>query len=418
MNAATSGIKGKFKKYAIGLGIIFAAIAVFSVLKSTKPKQAAVEIKQKVWPVDVIAVRPGKVAPVQVLYGTIESNSMVTAAAPVSGVIDDVMVKEGEQVFEGQKLLQLAKADIELPYQLAKADVADTQAQLQLQDLAYAANRERLAHEKNVLDIKRKDLQRNKDLIKKELISKSALDNAREALVRQEFAVVGAELSVKENKTKVDQLSARLQKARVNLEQAEINRSRGIVVAPYSGRIAAVSVAKGDRVGVNAPLISYYAFDSLELRAKIPASQLKRIYMALEQHEKISASLSLDDKQFSLPFKRLAGKSSTSGVDAFFQIPSALKIMRPGDLLKVQLTGREIDNTFSLPYSAMYGSDRIYIVKDESLQSVAVTYVGDTVVNGEQWALVSGNVEPDTAVAVTHLPNAISGLKVVVTEAQ
>jgi HlyD family secretion protein len=418
MNSLLSGVSAKIRRYAIGLGIIILAIVLFVFLKATKPVQPGVEIQQKVWPVNAITVSPSSVAPIQVLYGTIESSALVTASSPVSGVVESVWISEGETIFEGQKLIKLSDADIELPYELAKADVADMEAQLNLQDLAYSANREKLAHEKDVLEIKRKEVQRNRDLIKKQLISQATLDNANEALVKQEYAVVGAELSVKENKAKVDQLKARLEKARINLEQARINLSRGVVVAPYPGRIASLQVSEGDRVAVNAPMISYYAYDSLELRAKIPASQLKRVYLALENHQPLSARFDMDEYSFELPFKRLAGESSTSGVDAFFKIPAELKITRPGDLLKVQLQGEPVSNAFAVPYAALYGSDRIYQVTDQTLQAVNVEFIGDTIVNGQQWALLTGDLPQNAVIAITHLPNAISGLKVAVTESE
>ena len=403
------------KGYAV-VAILLVMVVVVILLVMTKPEQPAIESKQKIWPIEAIKVDVGKMAPVQTLYGTVESNEMVTAASPVSGVVDMVWVKEGDAITIGQKLVALAPADIELPYQIAKADVADTQAQIKLQDLAYQANKKRLDHEQKVLEIKRKDVSRNEDLIKKDLISKSTLDKSKEALVRQEFAVVGAELSVQENKAKVDQLKARLQKAKANLEQAKLNRQRGVVEAPYAGRIAKVLVAKGDRVTTNSSLISFYSLDSLELRAKIPVNQLKMVYQSVQQNIPVSALFTIDGEVFDLPLKRLAGESSTSGVDAFFEIPTELKIIRPGDLLKVQLKGQVVENTFAVPYSALYGSDRIYTVEDGTLQLVKVELLGETLVDGQVWALLQGDLAQGAMVATTHLPNAISGLKVNVME--
>lgn len=403
------------KGYAV-VAILLVMVVVVILLVMTKPEQPAIESKQKIWPIEAIKVDVGKMAPVQTLYGTVESNEMVTAASPVSGVVDMVWVKEGDAITIGQKLVALAPADIELPYQIAKADVADTQAQIKLQDLAYQANKKRLDHEQKVLEIKRKDVSRNEDLIKKDLISKSTLDKSKEALVRQEFAVVGAELSVQENKVKVDQLKARLQKAKANLEQAKLNRQRGVVEAPYAGRIAKVLVAKGDRVTTNSSLISFYSLDSLELRAKIPVNQLKMVYQSVQQNIPVSALFTIDGEVFDLPLKRLAGESSTSGVDAFFEIPTELKIIRPGDLLKVQLKGQVVENTFAVPYSALYGSDRIYTVEDGTLQLVKVELLGETLVDGQVWALLQGDLAQGAMVATTHLPNAISGLKVNVME--
>ena len=406
------------KKRLIGIVVIILAVLIFVLLKMTRPEQPVIEVKQKVWPIETISITLDKLSPVITLYGTVESHSLVTAAAPVSGVMESVPVREGDEFDAGQLLAAIASTDLEIPLEVAKADVADTEAQLKLQDLNYQANLKRLQREKEVLKIKQDDVERNRELIRKKLVSKSALDQAKEALTRQEFAVVGAELSVEENKAKVAQLKARLEKARANLKQAEINQSRGVVVAPYAGRIADVHVSQGDRVSVNAAMLSYYATDSLQLRAEIPVSQMPMVYRALRANEQLYARLNVNGTSNTLPLVRLDGQASASGVDAFFDMTAALSFFRPGDLLKIQLLGQPIANSFAVPYSAVYGSNRIYSVENGELKSIQVELVGDTLIDGNPWALVKGDVPDGSVIATTHLPNAISGLKVSPMDAQ
>jgi len=400
------------KKRLTGIIIIIVAIALFVVLKLTRQEQPVAEIKQKVWPIETLTVSLQSLSPVYTLYGTVESHSLVTASAPVSGVMSSVPVKEGNEFGSGQLLAAISSADIDIPFEIARADVADSEAQLKLQDLNYQANQQRLQQEKEVLKLKQQDVKRNRDLIRKKLASQSALDQANEALTRQEFAVVGAELSVEENKTRVAQLQARVEKARANFKQAEINRSRGVVMAPYAGRIADVHVAAGDRVSVNTPMITYYDTGSLELRAQIPVAHMSMVYRALQQQQQLIARYRLNSENYDLKLSRLAGQASPSGVDAFFEIPDSLTVLRPGDLLEVQLFGQVIENSFALPYSAIYGSDRIYAVENGELNAITISLQGDTMVNGERMALVTGEVSSGTVIATTHLSNAISGLKV------
>lgn len=406
------------KKGFIILAIIASLVLVVVVLVKTKPVQPPVEAKQKVWPIEAMPITVSSQTPLQSLYGKVESNELVKAASPVNGVVADVWVKEGDEVKQGQKLVALSEADIELPYQIAKADVADTQAQLKLQELTYQANKERLEQEQRVLKIKQKDVSRNQELIKKKLASQSTLDKTKEALVRQEYVVVGAKLSVKEHEVKLAQLKARLAKAKANLKQAALNRERGVVVAPYDGRIAKVSVSVGDRVGVNSPLVSYYSIASLELRAKIPATKLRSVYEAMQAGEKLYADYNNNGEVIELPLNRLAGESSTSGVDAFFEMPETLKITRPGDLLQVNLHGKVVNNVFAVPFSALYGSDRIYVIDQSKneLRALRVNKVGETQVDGDTWVLLKDisdePIQTGALVGVTHLPNAIGGLKV------
>ncbi len=404
------------RKGVVPLLIVLGAVALFAILKMTKPAQPPVQVQEKVWPVTAMTAQSESLAPVISLFGTVESNALVTAAAPVAGVVASLPVKEGQSFQKGDSLVALAEADIELPYQIAKADVADTEAELRIQGLLYEANRKRLDKEKRVLKIKQNDVERNVELIKKDLASKSTVEKTKEALVRQEYTVVGAQLAVEENKAKVAQLKARLEKAQANLAQAEVNRERGRLVAPYNGRVAKVSVSEGDRVAANSPMVSFYGLDTLELRAKIPGFELDKVYDALEDGVTLEAELKLNGQVYKLPLKRLAGEATPSGLDAFFAVPTTVKTARPGDLWQVNLYGRPVPNVMAVPYSAVYGADRIYTIVDNKLKSMTIENLGEVMVDGHVWAMIRGDFPDNTQVAITHLPNAINGLKVLVVE--
>lgn len=412
--------QSRFKMFLWPLVILVAAIGVFVLLTQSKPEQLPVEVERKVWPVKVIEVRSQTLSPMVSLYGTVESRDRVTVSAPVTGVVATLAVREGQAFNQGDLLVALADSDIDLPYQIALADVAEAEAEMRIQELLFEANQARLKKEKHVLVLKQNDLRRNEQLIKKDLASKTTVEQSKEALVRQEYTVVGAELSVAENKAKVAQLKARLAKARANLAQAKVDRERGRVQAPYAGRVATVSVAEGDRVATNSPLLTYYGLGSLELRAKIPGFALPSVDKALQDGVPLTASLSLGDNEYVLPLLRLAGEASASGLDGLFQIPDAIQIARPGDLWQVRLQGQPLSDVMAVPYSAIYGSDRVYIVEDGAMKSVRVQKLGDVVMRdeadpaGETWAIIRADLPQGAQVITTHLPNAINGLSVAV----
>ncbi|QBZ82227.1 Macrolide export protein MacA [Hydrogenovibrio crunogenus] len=413
---ALTGLTKRLKPAMVPILILVGVVGIFIFLKATKPTQPPVQIQQKVWPIKVLGIQKQSLSRVQTLYGKVESFRLVDVSAPVAGVVSDLPVKAGDNFEKGMKLVALADSDLELPYQIAKADVADTQAQLNLEKLAYDANQKRLEFEKKVLALKERDVERNTQLLKKDLAAKSVLDQSKEALVRQQYVVVGAKLSVQEHKVKVSQLQARLQKSQSNFEQAKINLERGRIIAPYDGRIAQVSVAQGNRVNTGAKLLSYYALDSLELRAQIPTQQLKTVYEGLQSGDTLYARLERHNQQFKLPLKRLAGEAKTSGVDAFFALPDALKVLRPGELLQVDFYGERLTDVFAVPYSALYGADRIYVVEQGLLHMKHVENLGETRIDGQPMVLLRGDVSDGAQVMITHLPNAISGLKVSVME--
>jgi len=402
----------KIKLFLIPLLIIVLAAGAFIYMKSTKPQQKQVEVKEKVWMVETIAVKFERLAPVQTLYGTVESYSMVSAAAPVNGVIAQVSVKEGQEVLKGDPLVALDEADLTIPFAQAKADYANAKAALRLQRLTNKANDERLQHETQVLALKQTAVKRTQELMNKNLASQSSLDAANEALVKQEYAVVGAKLAAEQNQLKLLQAQASYDKAAAALQQAELNMKRGQLVAPYDARIAKVHVAAGSRVNAGTVMIEFYALESLELRAKLPVSETAQVQKALQNNQPMNAYYQTAEGEQALKLLRLAGNANTSGVDAFFAMGDGLNDKRPGELMEVQLKGVSQDKVAAIPYSAVYGNNRLYIIQDERLQAREVELVGEVMREGKLWALVKADFEDGTKVNITHLPNAVTGLKV------
>ena len=406
-------VMNMIKKFLIPILIVIAAIALFIYMKSTKPQQAPVPVQEKVWMVDYIEADYQTLAPVQRLYGQVESAHPVSMASPINGVVGVVSVKEGQQVKKGDTIVSLNLQDLEIPLQQAEADYAEAAALLNLEKLAYKANLERLGHEKRILEFKKADVVRVQQLLKKDLTSKQAVEQIKEALAKQEYVVIGASLSVEEHQLKAKQNEARLAKAESVRQLAKLNRERGQVVAPYDGRVAKVLVSQGERVSIGATMVEFYGSDSLELRAKLPVRDFYQLDQRLQAGESVEAFLvGTGRESTALKLDRLAGEASTSGIDLFFTIPESLFYHRPGDLMEIELQGAKIEQAVALPYSALYGSDRIYLIEDDRLQAVTVKVLGDLVVDGKLWALVEPSFASGSKVNITHLPNAVSGLKV------
>jgi len=404
------------KKWLYPLLIIIGAVGVFMFLKSTKPSQPPVELKQKSWAVQAQVLQPQTLAPMHTLYGKIESTKMVAVAAPVSGVVEKLPLKSGAFFEAGDLMVAMADADLSLPVKIAQADVEDIEQQIHLQKLTYENNVKRLVFEQRLLSLNQNEVARNQELLKKDLASQAALDQAKALLIRQEQVVAGAELMVAEHQVKLSQLQERLAKAKANLQQRLVNKARGRLKAAFTGRVAEVLVSEGSNVAQGAPLLRFYPLDSLELRAKLPANQLPSVYQSLQSNRPMFSAFQLDNKVFQLPLNRLAGESETSGVDAFFTLPERLGVLRPGDLMKVQFYQAPVEGVFAVPLSSVYGMERIYVIEQGRLHRRQVQVVGETLLSGKMHYLLKGDLHAGEQLLITHLPNAMSGLSVTVME--
>jgi hypothetical protein len=160
----------------------------------------------------------------------------------------------------------------------------------------------------------------------------------------------------------------------------------------------------------------FYDLNSLVLRARLPREHLKGLYRAQASETNVQATFETPDGEVFLPLVRLDGEASASGVDGFFALPAALTYLRPGDLLSATLHLPKHEGVFAVPYSALYGTDRVYVVEAGRLQPRRVTLLGQTEQAGQTWALLQGEIKEGERLVTTHLPNAVGGLKVSIKE--
>ncbi len=394
--------------------ILLLAASAFAYMKSTRPERTKPQPREKIWQVETMSVQPRSLSPLLTLYGEVETPSLLRSAAPGAGHIEEVLVKPGDRVVKGQKLLLMDSRDFAAANLQARANVADLEAQLSEHELKYQANLRKLEQEKSLLELSKQELQRVQRLKKNNLSSDSALNNAREMLARQELSLIAIQLAVDSYGSSSKQLKARLSSARAKLAESDLAITRSEVVAPFDGFVSEVLVSSGDQVKQSEILLSLYEMESLEIRARIPGSYQAEITRALESQARLMAKADLSGDLISLQLLRLAGAANPGGIDGYFRVLEGFERLRIGNLLKVNLQRPEQKQVFAVPYSAIYGNSRIFILQQGRMKSLDVESVGQYEDEaGRSWVLLrNDSIEPGSKVIVTHLPNAVDGLKV------
>jgi HlyD family secretion protein len=394
--------------------VLLLAASAFAYMKSTRPERIKPEPREKVWQVDVMAAEPKNLSPLLTLYGEVETPSLLRSAAPGVGQISAVLVKPGDRVSAGQKLLEMDGRDFAATLQQSRANVADLEAQLNELALQHQSNQRKLKQEKKLLELSQQELQRVQRLKKNNLSSESALNKAREALARQELSLIAIQLAVDSFASNNRQLKARLDSARAKLSESELAVMRSEVIAPFDGFVSQVSVSSGDQVNKSEILLSLYAMDSMEIRARIPSTYQAEIARALETQTQLMAQAELSGDSIMLELSRLAGSATPGGIDAYFRVTQGVERLRIGNLLKINLQRPVQNNVIAVPFSAIYGNNRIFILQQGRMKALDVKSVGQYMDESDKiWVLLQNtNIEPGTQVITTHLPNAVDGLKV------
>ena len=400
-------------KQLLPLIIIFCGIAVFALLKATRPTSEPVPAKERSWHVQTLSAKLQQLSPTLTLYGQIESPALLNAAAPNKSRVDNISIREGDPIKKGQILLVLDERDFKPHLIQAEAKADELRALIKSEQLRYLTDKVAISHEQSILQLERSAVKRAKMLQSKKMGSTAALEEAQEALKRQHVAFSNRKLALDDHSARSQQLQARLAYAEAEVELARLDLERSQIIAPFDGFVEKLSVAAGDQVKENQILLTLYPSNNLELRAKIPASFQNEIQGALQSGQSLLASADYAGIPLSLKLDRFSGKADTRGIDALFSIQSNNEWVRLGASLTVTLQRPSQKNVIALPYSAIYDNNRIYRVTNQRIEAISVDILGDYK-NGEQRLLLvhSPQLQQDDRIVTTQLPGAVTGLKV------
>lgn len=187
----------------------------------------------------------------------------VRVGARISGKVVRLLANIGDVVKKGQVIAELEKADLE-------ATVAQREAELRLAEAKLSAVRALRPREvekaeadvrqwQATLDLARKDLARQDNLLKRDFTSQQARDRAQEKMSVSEAQLAAAQKALELARTHlvedVRQGTAEVARAKAALDHARAQLAYATITASISGVIASVSTQEGETVaaGLNAP---------------------------------------------------------------------------------------------------------------------------------------------------------------------
>jgi len=399
-------------KRLLPLIILAVGVLVFIALKATRPEPAEVTATERSWRVEVQAITPGSQVPVLPLYGEVLAPDQQTITATLAGRVAERPVSEGMSVKQGDLLLALDEADIAPALAQARAQVDDLDAQISSEQVRYRNDQEALKSEQAIVANARRQFERIESLVGRNLASRENLEAATDALARAELTVSTRQRAIQEHPARLQSLEAKLAQARANLAATERDVDRARVVAPFDGVVTGIEVAVGDQVSRNEPLLTVYPTRGLEVRARVPQVFQNELITALGQGQTLTA---ISDNGHEFVLARFAGLSDPAGTEAVLELQGEPGGLRPGALLPLTLERPARQQAVDVPFSALYGADSVYLMtEDGRMQRIEVERIGEArSENGERRLLIAGEqLTPGARLITTHLPNAVTGLKV------
>lgn len=271
-------------------------------------------------PSEVMTLAPQKLAESISISGSIEPIQTVLLKSELGGMIENVSVKEGDDVKKGDTLLALRSK--ELAYDVAKVK----------------AEAEGLYSQKIMAD---QNLQRVKKLREGQIESAANLQKA-------------------ENEAAVAQMNyvSKLTEVR----NAEVTYAKATTRAPFSGTISEVHVKFGETIGQTTDLFRLVDVSQMEMKSLISTRDIYRLKIGDVATLKVEG---VDGQEFKAEIVRMS-PSATAGsrsVPIFLSVKNPAKKLWGGSFVTGSLAYKTKDHVLAVPANAIRHDDQPYVLK-------------------------------------------------------
>jgi membrane fusion protein, multidrug efflux system len=273
---------------------------------------------------DLYIVEPRALERTLPLTGSLMPFTEATVKAKVAGELVAVTVREGESVKQGQILAKIDLTEVQAKVAAREADVAATNAQLVWAD---------------------KNRSQQKALLEKSFISQSAFDNIQS---NYEVAV------------------AKQRAAEADLVVARKSQGDAVLVAPFSGIVSQRHAQPGERVPLDAKVVSIVDLSRLELEASVPPAAIGQVKVGQQMNFRVEG---FGERDFAGRIERI-NPSATAGsrsISVYAVIDNSQGLLRGGMFAQGALTLSRIDNALAAPASAVreeIGQTFVYAIED------------------------------------------------------
>lgn len=408
------------RRVGLAAGVLLLAGAASTLIIATGPDGAAQPQVEKATPVSVVRASPAELHPMFATYGRVEARTQTELRATVRSTVEDVLVREGQWVKEGDLLIRLDDDEIQLQLREAQAEENQQKAVLESIERELSVLQKNSTQFETLFELSQDKLERQRKLANLKMIPQSLFDDAIEQAARDtlEYQIHLSALTDLPNR--IIQQRAQLEIAGVKVEQAQLDLAKTEIKAPFSGPVLAVDANVGNITQVGAALATIADADSFEIRAAVPDQYARRIRHHLGIGNPITASTDPQNHSgYRVRLSRVTRsvRAGQGSLDAFFTfaadqhqdgLPDLGRVVNLNAILPTE------PGLVALPTQAIYENNRVYTVQNNRLQAASIERVGEfKEPDGSYKVLVRGQALTSASdVVITQLPKAITGLLV------
>jgi HlyD family secretion protein len=223
----------------LGVGVILAGIVVFSINQASK---------------GVVTVQTAKVAKVDSLLsqvtasGEVKPTTYTNITAQGFGRITDILVKEGDHIKKGDRLLLQENVQANADVQAQAAAINSNESGVLAADAGFTAARSDLIQQEANLEKARLDFDRGKGLFKDGLIPKQDFDQRKTSYDAAVAAADASRARVQAQKAQLEQVRSQLNQSKAVLVRTKDVLQKTTYVSPINGIVSYLPVRLGEYV--------------------------------------------------------------------------------------------------------------------------------------------------------------------------
>ncbi len=330
----------KWVRVALPLGVVILSIAVFAVLKATKPKPPREERLLEGQLVETMTLSPDRHEISLSAKGTVLAAQQVVLQPELGGRVvwqSDELVPGG--VFkEGNPILRIDARDYQIAVERSAAEVNRVRLELELEG-------------------------RRADVAKKEW----------EAFGDDKAGEAGRALALRE--PQLENAKVALRAAQAALKKSKLDLKRTTLRAPFNAMVVTEGVDPGQLISPQTAVATLVGTDSFWVQASIPVASLGRIRVRQDETPGSSARISQRTGQGSikrtgevirqLPDLDAGGAMARVLVAIEDPLGTEGLPLLLGSFVDLQIDVGSIERAFRIPRSAIHDGTRVYVMGED-----------------------------------------------------
>ena len=350
-----------------------AAAAAWIVQSAPRPDRVKPEIKPRL--VETAPIQTGAARPTWQAGGQVEAVEQVALKPRVSGYVSRINPEAvpGALLAKGTQLAQLDDADFKLA----------------------------LARQQAAVDQARADV---------------AIRQGDVAVAREEYALVAASLPAADRalvlkQPQLDKAKATLESQKAALKSARLDLARTAITMPFDGQVISRSVSRGSQVSTSTELFELVDTSRFWVRVKVPSSFVSW----LDQQSEVTISHPAwgNTTRTGVVVSSLPGVAATDRqAQVLVAVDDPLDLKTKGqprlllnDFVSVELQGRTLANTVTVPLTQLEDDDSIWVVNDSRLTRREL----NVVYRGRKLAWVSNGFQRGDQLLANRLDGVVEG---------